>query len=96
MSTAALQRALSTLPLEDSRREARMRILEAIGLSKPRAPSVQSAGGRLVKVGPGDTLAKIALREYGDESKWEMIYQANRRTIDEPDSIYPGMELRLP
>ncbi len=73
-----------------------MHILEVIGLSKHRDASAQSAGGRLVKVGPGDTLAKIALREYGDEGKWELIYEANRRTVDDPDSIYPGMELRLP
>ncbi len=77
-------------------KEAKMHILEAIGLSRRRDAPARSAGGRLVKAGPGDTLAKIALREYGDESKWELIYEANKRTIPDPDSIYPGMELRLP
>ncbi len=73
-----------------------MGILEAIGLRRPKEAPAPSALHKVVKVGPGDTLARIALREYGDESKWEVIYQANKRIIDDPDSIYPGMELRLP
>lgn len=73
-----------------------MGILEMIGLRKPEAASSKSLGGKVVKTHPGDTLAKIALREYGDESQWELIYQANKHKISDPDALYPGTDLRLP
>src|ERR671932_1236731 len=44
----------------------------------------------------GDTLSKIAKREYGDPEKWHAIYQANRDKIGNPDLIYPGQVLTLP
>jgi len=43
----------------------------------------------------GDTLRKIAIEIYGDESKWIVIYYANEDIIS-PDTIYPGMRLRIP
>lgn len=73
-----------------------MSILEKIGLKRAPASTEKSAGGKIVKVGPGDTLKKIAAREYGDESQWERIYQANKWKIDDPEMVYPGMDLRLP
>lgn len=44
----------------------------------------------------GDSLSKIAKREYGDASKWHAIYDANRDTIKNPDLIHPGQKLRIP
>ncbi len=44
----------------------------------------------------GDSLSKIAKREYGDASKWPRIYDANRDLIKNPDLIYPGQELKIP
>ena|SRR5919201_6071280 len=44
----------------------------------------------------GDTLSKIAKREYGDADKWHAIYEANRDKIKNPDLIYPGQVLTLP
>jgi nucleoid-associated protein YgaU len=44
----------------------------------------------------GDSLSKIAKREYGDGNKWRTIYEANKDLIDNPDLIYPGQELKLP
>jgi nucleoid-associated protein YgaU len=73
-----------------------MSILTRIGLRKTEATPGKSAGGKVIKVGPGETLRKIALREYGDEAQWDRIYQANKWKIDDPEMIYPGMELRLP
>ncbi len=73
-----------------------MGVLERIHLRRHEEPAGKTLGGKVIKVAPGDTLAKIALREYGDESKWEAIYTANQRTITDPDSLYPGMNLRLP
>ena len=44
----------------------------------------------------GDTLSKIAKREYGDASKWHQIYEANKDTIKTPDLIYPGQTFKIP
>ena len=44
----------------------------------------------------GDTLSKIAKREYGSAEKWHAIYEANRDKIKNPDLIYPGQVLTLP
>lgn len=60
-----------------------------------------TAGGaagaaRHYTVKAGDSLSKIAQREYGDGSKWRAIYEANRGTITDPDLIHPGQELTIP
>lgn len=44
----------------------------------------------------GDSLSKIAKREYGDANEWKRIYEANRHIIKNPDLIYPGQELTIP
>jgi len=44
----------------------------------------------------GDSLSKIAKREYGDANKWRTIYEANKELINDPDLIYPGQELKIP
>lgn len=44
----------------------------------------------------GDSLSKIALREYGNANEWKRIYEANRHIIKDPDLIYPGQELSIP
>ncbi|HEU5185916.1 MAG TPA: LysM peptidoglycan-binding domain-containing protein [Gemmatimonadaceae bacterium] len=44
----------------------------------------------------GDSLSKIAKREYGDAQKWRQIYEANRDQIKDPDLIYPGQVLTIP
>ncbi|WP_240666608.1 LysM peptidoglycan-binding domain-containing protein [Longirhabdus pacifica] len=46
---------------------------------------------------PGDSLWKIAHKMYRDGSKWQIIYNANRKTIGEdPDKIFPGQKLVIP
>jgi nucleoid-associated protein YgaU len=54
------------------------------------------AAGRTYTVEKGDSLSKIAKREYGDAQSWRRIYEANRDTIKNPDLIYPGQVIRLP
>lgn len=44
----------------------------------------------------GDSLSKIASREYGDASEWRRIYDANRDIVKDPDLIHPGQQLRIP
>jgi nucleoid-associated protein YgaU len=52
--------------------------------------------GKTIKSQPGDTLRSIALREYGDESKWEVIYKANAWRIDDPSYLNVGTDLLIP
>jgi nucleoid-associated protein YgaU len=57
------------------------------------------AGGprpRSVLVVPGDTLASIAERFYGDRSVAERIWDVNRDRLRSPELVVIGMELRLP
>lgn len=57
----------------------------------PEAPK-----GKTIKSQPGDTLRSIALREYGDESKWETIYKVNAWRIDDPSYLNVGTDLLIP
>ena len=54
------------------------------------------AGGRTYTVQAGDSLSKIAKREYGDASQWKRIHEANKDLIKNPDLIHPGQTLKLP
>jgi nucleoid-associated protein YgaU len=73
-----------------------MDILQRIGLRKTGTRKRGLLGGKVIRVNPGDTLMKIAAREYGDENQWERILEANKSKIKDPESLYPGVELRLP
>jgi LysM repeat protein len=65
--------------------------------SSSTAPAAQSASfNRTYTVVAGDSLSKIAKREYGDASKWHRIFEANRDKIQNPDLIQPGQVLNLP
>lgn len=44
----------------------------------------------------GDTLSKIAKEHYGNASKYQAIFEANRPMLSDPDKIYPGQVLRIP
>ncbi len=47
-------------------------------------------------VKPGDNLSKIAKQVYGDANKYNMIFEANRPMLKNPDAIFPGQKLRIP
>jgi len=55
-----------------------------------------STATRIYVVVSGDSLSKIAKREYGDANKWKQIFEANRDIIKDPNLIYPGQKLKLP
>ncbi|MGB2715155.1 MAG: LysM peptidoglycan-binding domain-containing protein [Vicinamibacterales bacterium] len=64
----------------------------------PAAPQPTATIGsdRTYVVVKGDSLSKIAKREYGDAKKWRTIYEANKDLIKDPDLIYPGQTLKIP
>lgn len=60
-----------------------------------------SAGGegwqsKTYTVQSGDTLSKIAKEFYGNASKYQQIFEANKPMLKDPDKIYPGQVLRIP
>ncbi len=44
----------------------------------------------------GDSLSKIAKREYGDANAWPKIFEANKDVLKDPNKIFPGQKLRIP
>lgn len=51
---------------------------------------------RIYTVVAGDSLSKIAKREYGKASLWTRIFEANKDQIKNPDLIHPGQKLKIP
>ena len=54
-----------------------------------------STATKVYEVVAGDSLSKIAKREYGNAGEWKRIYEANRDTLKDPDKIYPGQKLNI-
>ena len=48
------------------------------------------------KVQSNDNLFKIARKHYGDGQKWAKIFEANRDSMPNPNSLYVGQELLIP
>jgi nucleoid-associated protein YgaU len=65
-----------------------------------RLPDRQSSSSQPASVTytvqPGDTLRGIAEWFYGDRSRSQALYAANRSTIRDPQELEPGTVLRIP
>ncbi|MEL7088227.1 MAG: LysM peptidoglycan-binding domain-containing protein [Planctomycetota bacterium] len=98
-------------PLVDPNRlrvgqEIKLPDLDGIGAAaggKPRAARAAEdeqdlpRSGATYTIKSGDSLSTVAKQFYGSASKWELIYQANRRAIgDDPGRLQLGMELLIP
>jgi nucleoid-associated protein YgaU len=55
-----------------------------------------STATKVYVVVPGDSLSKIAKREYGDGNLWKRIFDANTDLLKDPDKIFPGQKLKIP
>jgi len=68
--------------------------------TKPDFSNVQggssSTATKIYEVVSGDSLSKIARREYGNANEWRRIYEANQDILKDPDKIYPGQKLNIP
>lgn len=62
----------------------------------PGQPAPAPPAEKIYVVAAGDSLSKIAKREYGDANKWPKIYDANRDSIKDPNLIHPGQKLKIP
>lgn len=73
-----------------------VKLSHATGVSLD-APPWLPQGQRTYTVKPGDSLSAIALSVYGDASKYQVIYDANKDVIGpDPNLIQPGQILTLP
>ena len=43
----------------------------------------------------GDTLSAISKKYYGDANKYNVIFEANKPMLSDPNKIYPGQKLRI-
>jgi NitT/TauT family transport system substrate-binding protein len=59
-------------------------------------PAASATGSGEYTVAPGDTLSYLALKYYGDQYKWEKIYEANKQTMRDPHSLYVGQKITIP
>jgi nucleoid-associated protein YgaU len=62
------------------------------------APAKVEPESNFYTVKSGDTLWKIAESEYGHGKggKYDVIFEANKPMLSNPDKIYPGQVLRVP
>jgi chromosome segregation ATPase len=57
----------------------------------------RTVGARSIyRVRPGDTLAVVSQRFYGDANRWSRIFEANEHVLEDPDRLIPGMTLVIP
>lgn len=58
--------------------------------------TITTAGNKSYTVKSGDSLWKIAKSVYGDGSKWKAVYELNKNTISDPNTLSVGMVIVLP
>ena len=51
---------------------------------------------RIHEVVSGDTLSALSKHYYGDSSKYNKIFEANRDQLNDPDKIRVGQKLKIP
>jgi NitT/TauT family transport system substrate-binding protein len=61
-----------------------------------KSVSVPVAKSGQYTVGTGDTLSYLALKYYGDQYKWDKIYEANKQAMQNPHSLYVGQKITIP
>lgn len=86
-------------PLVDPNRLRVGQVLRLPPRDTERDESEQAAGSQQTTyiVRSGDNLSRIARTYYGDESRWRMIYEANRELLrNNPDNLRVGMRLVSP
>ena len=66
-----------------------------VAMSADETPSPQWQS-RTYTVEKGDTLSAISKKMYGDASDYNIIFEANKPMLYDPDKIYTGQVLRIP
>ena len=100
---AILQKALSSNPGMDACLGLYDDFYEFYGIEEKvqlkiteEAVKTDASGKKLYTVKKDDNLWKIAETIYGDGSKWNLIYEANKEILENPGDLRVGMELVIP
>ena len=72
------------------------KVEDAVKVKPEGAEEVSTGSPNFYTVAAGDTLNDIAQRELGDGERFMEIFQANRNTLSDPNSISVGQTLRIP
>lgn len=97
---ANLETQLTRLRMVASNLQARQ--VQAVAMTqetlKTKGPPIASIRPpiRTVRVQKSDTLRRIAARVYGDQGRWQDIYEANRNLIRMPEDVRAGQVLVVP
>ena len=65
-------------------------VVEDIEVTVPEPEAV------FYEVKSGDSLSKISKKHYGNAMKYNVIFEANKPMLTDPNLIYPGQVLRIP
>ena len=83
--------------------EAREKLILAAGnlkgvakVEEEIAVAAEEPEAKFHTVEKGDTLWAVAEKAYGNGSKYQAIFEANKPMLSHPDKIYPGQVLRIP
>lgn len=68
----------------------------ATGNSESKKPIKTEIDPNVYIVQKSDTLIKIAEKLYGNKLDWKKLYDANRDILDDPNTLVPGTEIRIP
>lgn len=71
-------------------------IKETLSEKNQQVLSVDISAKTMYTVKPNDNLFKISKEYFGDESKWNKIFEANRASMSDPHSLYVGQKLIIP
>ncbi|MEM8813545.1 MAG: peptidoglycan-binding protein LysM [Pseudomonadota bacterium] len=88
-----------TAPTQEAREKLILAAGNLEGISKVEEEIATDSGGAEATyhtVEKGDTLWAIAEKHYGNGSKYNGIFEANKPMLTHPDKIYPGQVLRIP
>jgi nucleoid-associated protein YgaU len=68
----------------------------AAGTPSAPAGAAPASASVFYTVKKGDNLSSIAKEQYGNASKYMVIFEANKPMLKDPDKIYVGQVLRIP
>lgn len=69
---------------------------QPIGTPAQPIGTTSASEHRMHDVVAGDTLSGLAKKYYGDASKYNRIFEANRDQLNDPDKIKVGQRLKIP
>jgi nucleoid-associated protein YgaU len=64
--------------------------------ASPTSGTKAASGTGVHTVAKGDTLYSLARLYYSDQSKWKVIYNANKAAIPDPNHLKVGQQLTIP